>query len=78
MAVVSLSSLSLLFPPLPPTHSMSGPMPDTVQINANKLIVRKVDEAVNTTFVCEVKNRLGVSKHQVTTAVIGESSPLST
>ncbi|XP_055750428.1 poliovirus receptor-like isoform X1 [Salvelinus fontinalis] len=49
---------------------MSGPMPDTVQINANKLIVRKVDEAVNTTFVCEVKNRLGVSKHQVTTAVI--------
>ncbi|XP_045077874.1 poliovirus receptor homolog isoform X3 [Coregonus clupeaformis] len=49
---------------------MSGSMPDTVQINANKLIVRKVDEAVNTTFVCEVKNRLGVSKHQVTTAVI--------
>uniref|UniRef100_A0A4W5KRR7 Nectin cell adhesion molecule 3 n=1 Tax=Hucho hucho TaxID=62062 RepID=A0A4W5KRR7_9TELE len=53
---------------------MSGPMPDTVQINANKLIVRKVDEAVNTTFVCEVKNRLGVSKHQVTTAVIDLSS----
>ncbi|XP_055732241.1 poliovirus receptor-like isoform X1 [Salvelinus fontinalis] len=50
--------------------AMSGRMPDTVQIADNKLIVRKVDEAVNTTFVCEVKNRLGVSKHQVTTAVI--------
>nr|XP_046183603.1 poliovirus receptor homolog isoform X2 [Oncorhynchus gorbuscha] len=50
--------------------AMSGRIPDTVQIADNKLIVRKVDEAMNTTFVCEVKNRLGVSKHQVTTAVI--------
>ncbi|XP_010899755.2 PVR cell adhesion molecule related 2 like isoform X1 [Esox lucius] len=50
--------------------AVSGPMPDTVQIDDNKLIVRKVDESVNTTFVCEVKNRLGVSKNQVTTTVI--------
>ncbi|XP_041759064.2 poliovirus receptor-like isoform X1 [Coregonus clupeaformis] len=59
--------------PVPTTvtwTAMSGRMPDTVQIDANKLIVRKVDEAVNTTFVCEVMNRLGVGKHQVTTAVI--------
>lgn len=52
--------------------AMSGPLPDTVVVDGNKLTVRKVDDAVNTTFVCEVKNKLGVSKHQVTTIVIEE------
>uniref|UniRef100_A0A667YWJ4 Nectin cell adhesion molecule 3 n=1 Tax=Myripristis murdjan TaxID=586833 RepID=A0A667YWJ4_9TELE len=54
--------------------AMSGPLPNTVVVDGNKLTVRKVDDAVNTTFVCEAKNRLGVSKHQVTTTVIGESA----
>ncbi|XP_062342573.1 PVR cell adhesion molecule related 2 like isoform X2 [Osmerus eperlanus] len=53
--------------------SLSGPMPDTVRIEGNRLIVRTVDETVNTTFVCEVKNRLGVGKHQLTTIVIEPS-----
>ncbi|KAL0962374.1 hypothetical protein UPYG_G00339250 [Umbra pygmaea] len=51
---------------------LSGSMPVTVQINANRLTVRKVDEAVNTTFVCEGKNRLGASKGQVTTTIIAQ------
>lgn len=51
---------------------MSGEMPDTVLISGNQLKVLKVDETVNTTFVCEVKNRLGTSKSQVTIVVRGE------
>ncbi|XP_075995263.1 PVR cell adhesion molecule related 2 like isoform X1 [Genypterus blacodes] len=50
--------------------SASGSMPDSVLVEGNKLTVRKVDDAVNTTFVCEVRNKLGVSKQQVTTIVI--------
>ncbi|XP_035497902.1 nectin-2 isoform X3 [Scophthalmus maximus] len=49
--------------------TMSGELPDTVQITGNELKVLKVDEAVNTTFVCEVKNRIGTSKDQVTAIV---------
>ncbi|XP_071324687.1 poliovirus receptor homolog isoform X1 [Trachinotus anak] len=45
--------------------TMSGEMPDTVRIKDNKLEVLKVDDAVNTTFVCEVKNRIGTSRDQV-------------
>lgn len=51
---------------------MTGEMPDTVQIKDNQLKVLKVDEAVNTTFVCEVKNRIGPGKDQVTAFVRGE------
>ena len=51
---------------------MSGEMPDTVQITGNELKVLKVDEAVNTTFVCEVKNRIGTSRDQVTVMVRGK------
>ncbi|KAM3858264.1 PVR cell adhesion molecule related 2 like [Diretmus argenteus] len=50
--------------------AMSGPLPNSVVVEGNKLTVRKVDDAVNTTFVCEVKNRLGGNKYQVTTTVI--------
>lgn len=50
--------------------TLTGPLPDTVEIEGNRLTVRRVDEAVNTTFVCEVKNRLGVSKRQITPIVI--------
>lgn len=57
----------------PPTSitwsTISGPLPATVEVEDNKLTVRKVDDAVNTTFVCEVKNRLGVAKQHFTTFV---------
>nr|XP_061789512.1 nectin-2-like [Nerophis lumbriciformis] len=58
--------------PVPTTvlwKSMTGAMPDTVQIKDNQLKVLKVDEAVNTTFVCEVKNRVGTGRDQVTALV---------
>uniref|UniRef100_A0A3P8T8V3 Nectin cell adhesion molecule 3 n=1 Tax=Amphiprion percula TaxID=161767 RepID=A0A3P8T8V3_AMPPE len=48
----------------------SGSLPDTVVVDGNKLMVRKVDDAVNTTFICEVKNKHGASRHQITTVVI--------
>ncbi|XP_068566952.1 PVR cell adhesion molecule related 2 like isoform X1 [Cebidichthys violaceus] len=48
----------------------SGALPDTVEVSGNKLTVRKVDDAVNTTFICEVKNKHGASRHQITTIVI--------
>ncbi|XP_076847282.1 LOW QUALITY PROTEIN: nectin-2 [Brachyhypopomus gauderio] len=50
-------------------RTMSGLMPDTVQVKENKLTVLKVDETVNATFICEVRNRLGTGKDQVATAV---------
>ncbi|XP_056268506.1 PVR cell adhesion molecule related 2 like isoform X2 [Pseudoliparis swirei] len=50
----------------------SGALPDTVVVSGNKLTVRKVDDAVNTTFICEVKNKHGASHHQITTLVIDE------
>uniref|UniRef100_A0A3Q1EN33 Si:ch73-22o12.1 n=1 Tax=Acanthochromis polyacanthus TaxID=80966 RepID=A0A3Q1EN33_9TELE len=49
--------------------TMSGSLPDTVQIVGNELKVLKVDEAVNTTFVCEVTNRIGTTKDQITAIV---------
>lgn len=52
--------------------SMSGEMPDTVQITGNELKILKVDDAVNTTFVCEVNNRIGTGRDQVTAMVRGE------
>ncbi|XP_077403914.1 PVR cell adhesion molecule related 2 like isoform X1 [Vanacampus margaritifer] len=48
----------------------SGPLPDSVLVDGNKLTVRKVDDAVNTTFICEVKNKHGAAKNQITTLVI--------
>ncbi|XP_077382653.1 poliovirus receptor homolog isoform X3 [Festucalex cinctus] len=64
--------------PVPTTvlwKSMAGEMPDTVHIIDNQLKVLKVDEAVNTTFVCEVKNRVGVGRDQVTAYVRGTRLP---
>ncbi|XP_057683918.1 PVR cell adhesion molecule related 2 like isoform X1 [Corythoichthys intestinalis] len=48
----------------------SGPLPDSVLVDGNKLTVSKVDDAVNTTFICEVKNKHGAAKDQITTLVI--------
>ncbi|XP_070768310.1 nectin-2 isoform X2 [Enoplosus armatus] len=55
--------------------TMSGEMPDTVQITGNELKVLKVDDSVNTTFVCEVKNRIGTGRDQVTAMVRGTRLP---
>lgn len=51
---------------------MTGEKPDTVVITGNELKVLKVDETVNTTFVCEVTNRIGIGKDQITAFVRGE------
>lgn len=50
----------------------SGFLPDSVEVNHNKLTIRKVDDAVNNTFICEVTNSLGTGKDQVTVFVRGE------
>ncbi|KAM7421138.1 hypothetical protein PAMA_015346 [Pampus argenteus] len=58
--------------PVPVTvqwKTMSGAMPDTVQVKDNQLKVLKVDDSVNTTFVCEVTNRIGTGRDQVTAMV---------
>uniref|UniRef100_A0A8B9LC48 PVR cell adhesion molecule related 2 like n=1 Tax=Astyanax mexicanus TaxID=7994 RepID=A0A8B9LC48_ASTMX len=52
--------------------SVSGNLPPTVRVDQNRLLVQKVDESVNTTFVCEAKNSLGSGKSQLTASVIGE------
>lgn len=51
---------------------ITGSLPDTVMVEDNKLMVKKVDNAVNTTFVCEVKNKHGASSSHITTFVIEE------
>ncbi|XP_017324969.1 poliovirus receptor isoform X1 [Ictalurus punctatus] len=58
--------------PTPPTVNWkmsSGFMPDSVEVAQNRLTVRKVDDSVNTTFICEVTNSLGTRKDQVTVFV---------
>ncbi|CAN9513761.1 unnamed protein product [Ophioblennius macclurei] len=50
-------------------------LPETVQVKDNVLKVLKVDESVNTTFVCEVANRIGTIKDQVTVIVRGTRLP---
>uniref|UniRef100_A0A671TIC1 Nectin cell adhesion molecule 3 n=1 Tax=Sparus aurata TaxID=8175 RepID=A0A671TIC1_SPAAU len=65
----------------PPTNvtwtAASGSLPDSVVVDGNKLTVRKVDDAVNTTFICEVKNKHGASRHQITTIVIEEKRTMT-
>ncbi|XP_026226356.1 nectin-2 isoform X3 [Anabas testudineus] len=55
--------------------TVSGDIPDTVQISGNELRVLKVDDNVNTTFVCEVKNSIGISRDQVTATIRDEPLP---
>ncbi|XP_012725777.2 nectin-2 isoform X1 [Fundulus heteroclitus] len=50
-------------------RTMSGEMPEVALVKSNELKVLKVDDTVNTTFVCEVKNRIGTTKDQVTVFV---------
>lgn len=68
------SNLSnLTHSPLPPCRP-SGFLPDTVTVVDSKLTVKRVDYAVNTTFICEARNKLGVGRQNLSTIVIGESS----
>ncbi|XP_067260127.1 nectin-2 isoform X2 [Chanodichthys erythropterus] len=55
--------------PIPTTvtwKTLSGLMPETVQVRENRLAVQKVDDTINTTFICEVKNSLGYGRDQIT------------
>ncbi|XP_057196857.1 poliovirus receptor homolog isoform X1 [Triplophysa rosa] len=66
--------------PLPTTvtwRTLSGLMPETVQVQDNRLAVQNVDDSINTTFICEVRNRLGSNKDQVTVFVREQSPPTS-
>ncbi|TRZ00056.1 hypothetical protein DNTS_028881 [Danionella cerebrum] len=54
-------------------NAASGQLPPSVQVDKNRLVVRKVDETVNTTFICEAKNRLGSGKKELVALVIGDS-----
>ncbi|XP_075897130.1 poliovirus receptor homolog isoform X1 [Nelusetta ayraudi] len=49
--------------------TMSGVFPDTVLRNEHELKVLKVDDSVNTTFVCEVRNQIGIGRDQITPIV---------
>lgn len=71
ISVLALSSFSCRPARACPT-SMSGEMPELAQITNNVLKVLKVDDSVNTTFVCEVSNRIGTGRDQVTVVVRGE------
>lgn len=51
---------------------MSGVFPETVLRNEHELKVLKVDDSVNQTFVCEVTNRIGTGRDQITAIVRGE------
>ncbi|XP_026119944.1 nectin-2-like isoform X2 [Carassius auratus] len=58
--------------PVPTTvtwKTLSGLMPETVQVQENRLVVQKVDDTVNTTFICEVRNSLGYGRDQISVFV---------
>ncbi|XP_026106287.1 nectin-2-like [Carassius auratus] len=57
--------------------TLSGLMPETVQVQENRLAVQKVDDTLNTTFICEVKNRLGYGRDQISVFVREQAPPSS-
>ncbi|TRY95575.1 hypothetical protein DNTS_018363 [Danionella cerebrum] len=66
--------------PVPTTvtwKTLSGLMPETVQVQENRLAVQNVDDTINTTFICEVRNSLGYGRDQVT-IVVKEQAPPNT
>lgn len=66
--------------PVPTTvtwKTLSGLMPETVQVRENRLAVQQVDDTINTTFICEVKNSLGYGRDQVTVFVREQAPPNS-
>ncbi|XP_059423662.1 nectin-2-like isoform X1 [Carassius carassius] len=66
--------------PAPTTFTwktLSGLMPETVQVQENRLAVQKVDDTINTTFICEVRNSLGSGRDQVAVFVREQPPPPS-
>ncbi|XP_042601194.1 nectin-2-like isoform X2 [Cyprinus carpio] len=59
-------------------RALSGQLPPSVRVDQNRLLVRKVDETVNTTFVCEAKNSLGSGKKELVAMVIDQPLPAPT
>nr|XP_033818772.1 nectin-2-like isoform X3 [Geotrypetes seraphini] len=59
----------------PPTNfhwsSTNGPLPRTVEVINNLLVVKIVDNLVNTTFICQVTNAVGTSSSQLNILVRG-------
>ncbi|XP_018942841.1 nectin-2-like isoform X2 [Cyprinus carpio] len=58
--------------PVPTTvtwRTLSGLMPEKVQVQENRLAVQNVDDTINTTFICEVKNSLGYGRDQISVFV---------
>ncbi|XP_062385145.1 PVR cell adhesion molecule related 2 like isoform X2 [Sardina pilchardus] len=53
----------------------SGALPDAVEVAGDRLLVKQVDDSVNTTFMCEVKNILGSGKDQLTARVTVKPKP---
>ncbi|CAL8396549.1 unnamed protein product [Gadus morhua 'NCC'] len=51
-------------------RTTSGRLPDSAVLSGNRLTVGKVDEAANTTFVCEARNKLGGDSGQITASVL--------
>ncbi|XP_067304966.1 nectin-2 isoform X2 [Pseudorasbora parva] len=65
--------------PVPTTvtwRTLSGLMPETVQVQENRLAVQKVDDTINTTFICEVRNSLGYGRDQITVFVRESPMPM--
>ncbi|XP_030068695.1 nectin-2 isoform X3 [Microcaecilia unicolor] len=59
----------------PPTNfhwsSTDGPLPSTVEVINNLLVVKMVDSLVNTSFICQVTNAVGTSSSQLKVLVRG-------
>nr|XP_023665770.1 nectin-2 isoform X1 [Paramormyrops kingsleyae] len=56
-------------PPSIAWKTTSGPLPANVQVQEAYLTVPKVDDTMNTTFVCEATNQRGTASHHLTVMV---------
>lgn len=52
-----------------------GPLPSSAVAQGTQLLIRSVDESINTTFICYVTNALGTGKAEVTVMLRGEEPP---
>lgn len=64
--------------PLPyPAVSLraTGPLPPSAVAQGPQLLIRSVDESINTTFICRATNALGTGEAEQTVLVRGEEAP---
>lgn len=52
-----------------------GPLPSFAVAQGTRLLIRSVDESINTTFICYVTNVLGTGKAELTVMLRGEEPP---